>query len=73
MAGLTLEKAQEMLDLYIEADAAVATGQSYSIGGRSLSRVNAADITDKITFYQRQVNNLTRGGIAIKRVIPRDR
>jgi len=70
---LDLAEAQTLLDLWIAADKAVATGQSYTIGGRSLTRTNAREITEKIKFYQGQVNALTDGGGAVvKRVVPRD-
>jgi hypothetical protein len=72
MAGITLTQAEELLSLWIEADKAVATGQSYSIGGRSLTRANAAEITNKIKFYSNLVGSLSRGGINLKRVVPRD-
>jgi len=72
MAGITLEQAEAKLAVWMAADEAVANGQSYSIGGRSLSRANAGEITDKIKFWNNQVKSLTRGGISIKRVIPRD-
>lgn len=59
MAGYTLAQAQAQLDLWIEADSAVATSQSYSIAGRSLSRTDAAEITRKIEFWNGKVAELT--------------
>jgi hypothetical protein len=53
--------AQTQLDLWIAADSAVATGQSYSIAGRSLSRVNAAEITAKIDYWEKKLARATRG------------
>ncbi|NIO84656.1 MAG: hypothetical protein GTN53_29430 [Candidatus Aminicenantes bacterium] len=73
MAGITKEEAQVLLDLWIEADKMVATGQSYSIGGRSLTRADADTITKKIKFYQDLVIALNRGGSAtVRRIVPRD-
>ncbi len=73
MAGMTETQAQELLDLWIAADKAVATGQSYTIGGRSLTRANAEEITNKIKFYSGLVAELGRGGSAtVRRVVPRD-
>lgn len=59
MAGYTLAQAQAQLDLWIAADAKVATSQSYSIAGRSLSRADAAEITNKIVYWNAQVKLLT--------------
>ena len=60
MPGITLQKAQEQLDLWLAADAAVAGGQSYSIKDRSLSRADAAEITQKIEYWNGWVQNLAR-------------
>jgi hypothetical protein len=70
MAGITLAQAEAQLALWLAADAAVATGQSYSIAGRSLSRANAAKIRANITFWDEKVKRLTRGGRAIKGITP---
>lgn len=71
MAGITLAQAQAQLDAWIAADTAVATGQSYSIGGRSLSRANAAEITNKIDYWSAKVAQLSRGnGIRIRYGVP---
>lgn len=68
MAGITLAQAQAQLEAWIVADTAVASGQSYSIGGRSLSRANAAEITNKIDFWERKVVALSRssGGARVR-------
>lgn len=70
MAGITLAQAQAALDAWLLADTAVATGQSYSISGRSLTRANAAEITKKIEFWEAKVKSLTRGGIRIVGATP---
>jgi hypothetical protein len=66
MAGITLDQAQAQLDLWLAADAAVAGGQSYSIGGRSLTRANAAEITNKIDYWNGWVNKLSRSSSGIR-------
>lgn len=66
MAGITLAQAETQLASWLAADTAVATGQSYSIGGRSLTRANAKEIRDNIVFWDKQVKRLTRGGIRIR-------
>ncbi len=72
MSGLTLTQAKQQLDSWLKASAAVAQGQSYSIStegsSRSLSRANANDILAQITFWQRQVQRLSRGGLRVSQV-----
>jgi len=66
MAGITLAQAEAKLAEWLAADTAVAAGQSYTIGGRSLSRANAREIRENITYWNDMVQSLDRGGIAIK-------
>ncbi len=73
MPAISLATAQAQLTLWIEADTAVASGQSYTIGSRSLTRASAAEITEKIKFWQSKCASLARGGgVRIRRVLPRD-
>jgi len=67
MAGITLAQAQAKLDAWMAADDAVAQGQSYSLGGRSLTRANAAEIRANIEFWDRKVVRLSSGsGIRVR-------
>lgn len=66
MSGITLVQAETQLASWLAADAAVATGQSYKIGGRSLERANAKEIRDNIVFWDKHVHRLTRGGIRVR-------
>jgi hypothetical protein len=70
MAGITLVEAETKLALWMEADDKVASGQSYSIGGRSLSRADAKMIQENIKFWDRKVKELTDGGIKVVAVTP---
>lgn len=70
MAGITLAQANAQLTAWIAASTAVATGQSYTIAGRSLTRANAAEIRESISFWDEKVKSLTRGGRAIKGITP---
>ena len=65
MAGITLAQAEAKLAEWLAADTAVASGQAYSISGRSLNRANAREIRENIVFWDKQVKRLTRGGIRI--------
>ena len=73
MSGLTLSQAEAQLQHWLNANTAVAQGQSYTIatesGSRTLTRVNAQKILQQITFWDAQLKRLSRGGITIKRVM----
>ena len=62
MAGITLAQAQDKLDLWMAADDAVASGQSYSINNRTLTRTDGAYIKNNIEFWEAKVIKLSRGG-----------
>lgn len=61
MPGITLEQAEAQLALWIAASTAVASNQSYSINGRSLTRVDAREIRENIDYWQNWVVTLTPG------------
>lgn len=61
MAGITLAQAEAKLAEWMAADTAVAGGQSYMIGGRSLTRANAAEIRKNIDYWNGHVERLSRG------------
>ena len=67
MAGITLTDAQAQLALWLAASSAVASGQSYSIKDRSLSRVDAGEIRSQIDYWQNWVNRLTRSASGTRR------
>jgi hypothetical protein len=66
MAGITLVQAQAKLTGWMAADDALQTSQEYSMGSRKLTRADAAEIRENITFWNNQVKSLTRGGIKIR-------
>ena len=76
MAAWTLEEARESLKRWLDADAAVATGQEYRIGERSLTRADAATIAQRIKFWKNEVETLEKGltndGRFYKRIIALD-
>ena len=52
----------ELLALYREAEARiVATGQSYSLEGRTLTRANLPDIQERIRELEAKINKASRG------------
>ena len=52
MAGITLAQAESQLALWLAASEAVATSQSYSVSGRSLTRADAKEIRENIDYWQ---------------------
>ncbi len=71
----TLAEAQEHLAAWLAADKAVASGQSYSIATRSLTRAVPGAIAQQIAFWSNEVARLQSGrsrGIRVMRVVPRD-
>ena len=75
MAGWTLEQARTHLQAFLEAEIAVATGQSYRIGSRSLTRADLSGIKERIHFWSNEVERLESGrpkGIRQMRVVIRD-
>lgn len=74
MGAMTLAQAQALYDAWYAASLAVAQGQSYSIGGRSLTRVNAEEIRQQLEHWAARVDQLTAGraGIRVQRMVPRD-
>lgn len=85
MAGITIAHAETQLALWLAADAAVASNQSYSIssgGGssRQLTRADALEIRNNIEYWDKWCRRLsgtapdgtTRSGIPVRGVIPID-
>lgn len=55
MPGITLDLAQAQLELYMKAEAAVLSGQSYEIHGRKLTRANLGDIQRGIATWNDRI------------------
>jgi hypothetical protein len=73
MAAWTLLEAEDHLKTWLEAEKAVATGQSYQIGPRKLERVNIMQIREQIKFWKKEVDRLSgKSSRRVTRVIPRD-
>ncbi len=77
MAGITLEVAQKHLEEWLEAELSVTTGQSYTLGSRTLTRANLTEIRNSIDYWNKKVialDNIKKvgGRNKIKRVVPRD-
>ncbi len=73
MAGITLQQAETQLAAYLAAETAVLSGQAYTIGGRSLTRANLADIRAGIETWNTRVVQLSQalqGGRRSRTVVP---
>lgn len=75
MEWITLEEARENLQLWLSAERAAASGKSYTIGNRSLTRADLSDIADRIRFWRAEVARLEYGrgaGMRVLQAVPRD-
>lgn len=77
MAGERLTKTRSRLSAYYESELAVLSGQAYTMGSRSLTRANLAEIRSAIKELEQQVRELesiAAGGGRRKayRITPRD-
>lgn len=77
MAGITLEIARKHLEAWLTAELEVTTNQSYTIGSRTLTRANLAQIRKQIEFWNNKVAELEnleqrRGRNRTYRAVPRD-
>jgi len=71
---MTLAEAQVQLAAWEAASLALATGQSYTIGTRELTRADWGSVRDAIGYFENKVAKLTAGttGPTVRRTIPRD-
>ena len=77
MPGITLEIAQKHLDAWLEAELACTTNQSYTIGSRTLTRADLAEIRNTIKYWAGIVTQLEAarkygGRNRTMRIMPRD-
>jgi hypothetical protein len=77
LGAITLTEAKAHLQMWLQADEIVSTGQAYTIGDRQLTRANSNDIRNNIEFWSAkvtQIENLTKnkGRNRMYRAVPRD-
>lgn len=73
--AITLQLAEQQLQAWLDASAALATSSSYKIGSRTLTRSSANEVLKMIDYWQNQVDKLKAGVTSnnrVFRVIPRD-
>lgn len=74
--ALTLEQAKQKLQMWRDAEDAVATGKRYRIGTRELERPDLADIRKQIAYYENLIDRLESGrskGARMMHFVVRDR
>ena len=67
-----LEVAKRRLAMYYEAEQAILTGQSYTIGGQTLNRANLSHVVKQIASLNKEIQRLESKGSRVRRVIPID-
>lgn len=74
--ALTLAEAQQLRADYYAALRAISTGQSYTIGSRSLTRADERFVSEQFNKYDALVDQLAAGqaagGVRVIRAVPRD-
>ena len=69
-----LERYMKQREMYLKAEEAVLTSQSYTIGTRTLSRADLAEIPKGIEYLDKKIDEIESSGGKRRafRVIPRD-
>ena len=68
-----LQVAKMRLELYLKAERAILSGQSYEAEGLKLTRANLADVQDMIADLEAQIGKLEAGNYKRRRIIvPKD-
>lgn len=75
--AITLSIAKTHLDAWLEAELECTTNQSYTIGSRTLTRADLAEIRETIRYWQGMVTKLENKAKhgsrnAAYRIVPRD-
>ena len=75
MGQTTATEAKEMLNLWLEAERAVATGKSYRIGSRQLQRCDMSEIREAQKYWRNELERIKSGrgrGMRVLQGVPRD-
>ncbi|MCL2201594.1 MAG: DUF6148 family protein [Oscillospiraceae bacterium] len=68
-----LKAARDMVDIWIEAEKVVATGQEYQVGTRRLRRADLREIRQSLKYWKAEVEKLEgRSQTKVMQVIVRD-
>lgn len=67
-----LESVTTLLAAYMAAEATILTGQSYTIGNRSLTRAHLSEVVRERKNLEARKKGLEGGGIKVRPVVHRD-
>ncbi|WP_458412767.1 DUF6148 family protein [Schinkia sp. CFF1] len=75
--AFSVQEVRNRLQMWLDAEAAIASGQSYSLDNRRLERANLAQVREQIKFWQKELVKAEaiasgRGRRRVTRVVPRD-
>lgn len=79
--SISLETAEKHLNVWLEAELTIATGQSYTLattnGSRTLTRASLTEVRDSIEYWNKKVleakaASKSRSRTRIYRAVPRD-
>ncbi len=70
----TVKFCQERLNMWLSAEEALATSQSYKMGSRQLTRADLSTVRKSITYWENELEKAKNGGRRRKmfKVVPRD-
>ena len=73
MAGITLEQAQAQLNLYLDAEAKVLSGQRVRLGDKDITRADLDFVQKGVATWNQRVIQLSRTttGLRVLEAIPR--
>lgn len=74
MSAITLETAKKKLEMWLEAEDALAVSQSYTIGTLTLTRADLEKVHKQVEYWEKKVTELERRGgrNRVYNVIPMD-
>ena len=75
--AFSVEEVRRRLQIWLDAEEAIAKGQSYSIDNQRMERANLAQVREQIKFWQKELFKSEaaatgRGRRRVIRVVPRD-
>ncbi|WP_041076938.1 DUF6148 family protein [Bacillus sp. OxB-1] len=75
--AFSVTEVKKRLQIWLDAEEAIAKGQSYMIDNRRLERANLAQVREQIKFWQKELVKAEaavtgRGSRRVTRVVPRD-
>lgn len=75
--AFSVTEAKKRLTIWLDAEEAIAKGQSYMIDNRRLERANLGQVREQIKFWQRELVKAEaasngQGSRRVTRIVPRD-